>query len=229
MRKKLSIILIVLGLIFLSIPMINSLIIKYNSKQNRDLLDEMTMEQMEENSKREASYDYSTIQDIDITSTFTGLQDFDEKYLIGEISIPELNIRLPILKGVTNANLMAGAATMIEDQSMGMGNYPLAGHYARGQNLFGKLLDIEKGTKVRMTDKKTVYEYSIYDTIIVPETATYMLEHDRSDEHGKPIVSLMVCYYTSKNGKRFFALGELENEYPYNHNNLDKYTLELRQ
>src|SRR5699024_7423040 len=168
-------------------------------------------------------------EDIDITSTFTGLQDFDERYLIGEISIPELGIRLPILKGVTNANLMAGAATMVEDQNMGKGNYPLAGHYARGQNLFGKLLDIKKGTKVRMTDKKTVYEYDIYDTKIVPDTATYMLDQDRSEEQGKPIVSLMVCYYTSKNGKRFFALGQLVNEYSYNDSKLDKYTLELKE
>ena len=60
-----------------------------------------------------------------------------------------------------------------------------------------------------------VYEYRIYDTLIVPDTAMYMLEHDIAEERGKPIISLMTCYYTSKNGKRFFALGELVDEYPY--------------
>ena len=41
-----------------------------------------------------------------------------------------------------------------------------------------------------------------------------MLDNKRSEEQGKPIISLMTCYYSSKTGKRFFALGELVDEYP---------------
>lgn len=81
--------------------------------------------------------------------------------------------------------------------------------------LFGSLMDIEEESIVKITDKKTVYEYKIYETVLVPDTAMYMLEHNRAEDRGKPIISLMTCYYTSKNGKRFFALGELVDEYPY--------------
>jgi sortase A len=49
----------------------------------------------------------------------------------------------------------------------------------------------------------------------VPETALYMLDQERAELRGKPIISLMTCYYTSKNGKRFFALGELVDTYEY--------------
>lgn len=105
---------------------------------------------------------------------------------------------------------------MLADQKMGQGNYSLAGHYMRDESmLFGNLLNIEENTIVRLTDKETIYEYKIYKTTIVPDTAQYLLGHERAEEHGKPILSLMTCYYTSKNGQRFFALGELIDHYPY--------------
>lgn len=100
---------------------------------------------------------------------------------------------------------------------MGKGNYSLAGHYMKDNQLFGGLLNIEEGTIVKITNKKIIYEYKIYDTQIVADTALYMLNDDRAEKRGKPIISLMTCYYTS-NGKRFFALGELVNEYPYDDN-----------
>jgi sortase A len=104
---------------------------------------------------------------------------------------------------------------MKPDLVMGEGNYSLASHYSKNNQLFGGLLKIEKGAIVKITNKKVVYEYMIYDTQIVPDTALYMLDNNRADKRGKPILSLMTCYYTSKNGKRFFALGELVDQYPY--------------
>lgn len=104
---------------------------------------------------------------------------------------------------------------MSPEIQMGKGNYSLAGHYMKDNLLFGSLLNIEIGTIVKITDKNKVYEYEIYDIEIVPDTAFYMLDQDRAKKRGKPIISLMTCYYTSKNGKRFFAMGELIDEYPY--------------
>ena len=99
---------------------------------------------------------------------------------------------------------------------MRKGESPRAGHYLSTKTtLFGPLLDIEIGTIVKITNKSVVYEYEIYDTKIVPETAMYMLEEKQAEDRGSPIISLMTCYYTSKNGQRFFALGELIDAYPY--------------
>ncbi|NMA86236.1 MAG: sortase [Tissierellia bacterium] len=75
-------------------------------------------------------------------------------------------------------------------------------------------MDIEIGSKVYISDGEKIYEYEIYDTVVVPDTALEMLSDDRAKEKDEAIISLMTCYFSSKTGKRFFALGELVDEYP---------------
>lgn len=216
MNRVLSSLLIVLGVLLIFSSFISKRIVKTVNTTSQNIFEEVTVEEIEENLEREADFDYEAIKDVEITSSIRGLIGFDNKSVIGQIIIEDLNMSLPILKGISNSNLLAGAATMVEGQIMGKGNYPLAGHYMKDKNLlFGSLLDIELGTRVKITDKKMVYEYEIYDIVIVDDTAFYMLEQDRAYTRGKPIISLMTCYYTSKNGKRFFALGELVDKYTY--------------
>lgn len=216
MKKRIPLVLIILGIIFLSMPHINNAIYKKKLKERQEALEDISIEELEENNKIEVEYDYSSIEDVEMSKMLPDLAKFDNKAIVGQIFIEDLDINLPILKGTTNTNLMVGATTMVADQEMGKGNYSLAGHYMKDKSLlFGSLMDIEEESIVKITDKKTVYEYKIYETVLVPDTAMYMLEHNRAEERGKPIISLMTCYYTSKNGKRFFALGELVDEYPY--------------
>lgn len=216
MRKILSILLIIIGIIFLMMPSINKMIIKKNTKSKIDIIDSISHEEIKENMEIEVEYDYSSIEDVGVTSTLFGSLNFDNKSIIGQLVIPDLEINLPILKGVNNANLAVGAATMVPEQKMGEGNYPLAGHKMKQKDiLFGSLMDIELDSIVYMTNKEMVYEYKIYDIQVVPDTAFYMLEEKEAEKRGKPIISLMTCYYSSKTGKRFFALGELIDEYPY--------------
>lgn len=216
MKRILSFIFILGGIVLLAIPSVNDYLIKRNINKNIELVEEITYEEIEENQSREAVFDYSSIRDVSISTVLSNTNDFNNKSIIGSISIDDLNINLPILKGVTDANLLLGATTMRQSQEMGKGNYPLAGHYLRGKTtLFGPLLDIKIGTIVKITNKRVVYEYEVYDTKIVPETAMYMLDNQESEDRGKPIISLMTCYFTSSNGKRFFVLGELIDSYAY--------------
>lgn len=216
MKRIISIVLIIIGIIFLTIPTINKIILKKNSQSKVKLLDTISHEEIAENIESEAEFDYSSIEDISVSSTIFGALNFDNKSIVGQITIPDLDINLPILKGVNNANLSVGATTMVPEQKMGEGNYPLSGHKMKKKDLlFGSLMDIEIGSIVYITDKSMIYEYKIYDTVVVPDTAFYMLEDEEAEEKGKPIISLMTCYYSSKTGKRFFALGELIDEYPY--------------
>ena len=219
MKKIISIVLIIAGLFLIVSPIFNNQIIKGKANTAQKITEKVTSVEIEKNDRREATYDYSAIKDVEITSTITGAFSMKKEEIndniIGQIIIDDLNIDLPILKGISNSNLLIGAATMVPNIRMGTGNYSLAGHYMKDKLLFGELVNIDIGTVVKITNKKIIYEYKIYDTKIVPDTAFYMLEQNKSDERGKPIISLMTCYYTSKNGKRFFALGELVNEYPY--------------
>lgn len=232
MKKLISTLLIISGIVLLLLPFTNNFLIKSKISTTKEIVNEISAEEIEENTKEEnpkenledeeVLFDYAEIEDVQITTTISEAANFKKeevnKNIIGQIIIKDLNIDLPILKGVTNSNLMIGASTMKPNLIMGQGNYTLAGHYMKNGLLFGSLLDIQLGTKVQITDKTTVYEYEIYDSKIVPDTAFYMLDASRAERRGKPIISLMTCYYTSKNGKRFFALGELVDEYPYNKN-----------
>lgn len=223
MKKIISTILIFMGIIFLSLPHISNKIIEDKIKSNQVLLEDLTIEEIEKNETTEVEYDYSNIKDVEISSVIAAMKEPYHENMIGIITIPDLKINLPILKGTTSSNLMAGAATMLEDQKMGQNNYPLAGHYMKDESLlFGSLLHIKEDTIVKLTNKKTIYEYKIYETLLVPDTAMYMLEHKMAEDRGKPIISLMTCYYTSKNGQRFFALGELVKQYPYNEKIINK-------
>ncbi len=216
MKRIISVILIILGLVLIFSSFFNNRIVDQVHNTSQKVFEETTVEEIKENKEREAVYDYDAIRDIEITSSIIGAINFDDKAVIGQIIIDDLNMNLPVLKGVTNSNLLAGATTMVKEQEMGKGNYPLAGHYVKDKGkLFGGLIDIELDSLVLLVDKETVYEYKIYDKVIVNESDFYMIEQQQSKKRGVPIVSLMTCYYTSKNGKRFFALGELVNEYPY--------------
>lgn len=217
MKRFISVFLIVLGLIIISLPIIQNKIIANKTGNVNKSVTDLSYDEIRKNSETDdAEFDYEAIEDVSPRNVIFGTIDFDEKNIIGQLSIPDLNVDLPLLKGVTNANLAVGVTTMRKDQEMGQGNYPVSGHNMKNKNLlFGSLMDIELGTKAFVTDKNTVYEYEIYDIVVVEDTAMYMIEDSQSEEAGKPILSLMTCYHTSKSGKRFFALGELIDEYPY--------------
>ncbi|MCF6465489.1 class A sortase [Clostridium sp. Cult2] len=216
MKKVIPILLIIIGILFLLTPFITEQIIKYYSKSI--ISEEVTNEIIKANNQNdqlEVEFDFSAIEDVDIKSIIKGSMNFNRKLVIGTILIPDLDINLPIMKGLSDANLMVGAATMKLDQSFGLGNFTLAGHYMKNKDLlFGSLMDIEIGDLVYISDGEKIYEYNIYDTVVVLDTAMEMLSDKKAGEKGKPIISLMTCYYSSKTGKRFFALGELVDEYP---------------
>ncbi len=48
-----------------------------------------------------------------------------------------------------------------------------------------------------------IYEYEIYDTVVVPDTALEMLSDDKAKEKDKPIISLMTCYFLLRRVKDF--------------------------
>lgn len=216
MKKALPILLIVIGIGLILTPTILEEVVAYHSKSIVE--EEVTYEVIKinnQNHELEAEYDFSAIKDVDIKSIIKGSQNFNKEFVIGTLYIPDLEINLPIMKGISDANLMAGAATMRPDQKFGLGNYPLAGHRMKKRELlFGSLMDIELGSLAYLSDGEMIYEYEIYDTLVVPDTALEVLSDELAEERGKPIVSLMTCYYSSSTGKRFFALGELVDEYP---------------
>lgn len=133
-------------------------------------------------------FDYSKVQDIDIAKV-TRSRVKNTANAIGAIAIPKVNLYLPILLGLSDDSLSTGAGTMREDQVMGKGNYPLAGHYMTAKGvLFSPIEDTKIGQKVYLTDLKKVYVYRIYMKRVVDPTAVWLVNNTKSN-----IVTLITC------------------------------------
>ncbi|WP_462063679.1 class A sortase [Lactococcus garvieae] len=133
--------------------------------------------------KEEASYDPEEVTSLNTEDIIAAQFSKDELAAVGVLSIPNLQINLPIFLGVGYNTMMYGSGTMKPDQVMGQGNYSLASHTifdmqgsAISDVLFGNLKNAQKGQEVYITDKEKVYLYTI-DKI-----------EQRSEEEGEVIL-----------------------------------------
>ena len=218
-RKIISIILVLGAIVLFAIPQYAKYRLKENIKQASEIVEEVpaeTLKQNEEKVVEKESFDFENVQEISPTSTFLAANNIDKSLLLGQLVIPSVNMNLPIFKGTTNDNLLAGATTMKESDKMGQGNFTLAGHYNKDKSiLFSSLMDVKVGDIIRVTDKVNIYEYKVYDTVTIDDKALYMIDDERATIHGNNIISLMTCYYSSNTGKRYFVLGDFVKKSPY--------------
>lgn len=218
-RKILSIILVLGAIVLFAIPQYAKYRLKEKIKEASEIVEQVPPETLKENEEKvvkKENFNFENVQEISPTSTFLAANNIDSSLLLGQLVIPSVNMNLPIFKGTTNENLLAGATTMKEGDKMGEGNFSLAGHYNKDKSiLFGSLMDVKVGDIIRVTDKVNIYEYEVYDTVIINDTALYMIDDERAVNRGNNIISLMTCYYSSKTGKRYFVLGDFVKKVPY--------------
>ncbi len=217
MKKVFAVLLIVFGIVLIFSPKIKDTVVENTVENTVEVIADYTPEKIKENEQNEeAEFDFSIVEDISVTGTLMSTNKVNKDLLVGQLVIPRVDMNIPIFKGINNSNLLAGSATMRKDQKMGTGNYPLARHYMKEKDvLFGSLMDVQEGDIIRVTDKETIFEYLTYEVKVVPDTAVYIIDDDEADKIGKPIISLMTCYYSSNTGKRYFVMGELTSSYPY--------------
>lgn len=218
-RKILSVILVLGAIVLFAIPQYAKYRLKEKIKEASEIVEQVpaqTLKRNEENVIKKENFNFENVQEISPTSTFLSAGNIDKSLLLGQIVIPSVNMNLPIFKGTTNDNLLAGATTMKESDKMGQGNFTLAGHYNKDKSiLFGSLMDVKVGDIIRVTDKVNIYEYKVYDTVTIDDKALYMIDDERALIHGNNIISLMTCYYSSDTGKRYFVLGDFVKKSPY--------------
>ncbi|MED4302289.1 class A sortase [Bacillus licheniformis] len=201
-KKMIVAVLVISGILFVLSPFIKeSIIINLNKNKNFDL----TAEQAEQNNAQKASFDFEAIQPPSILETIKASLDRESKAVIGRITISSVNLKLPILKGTTNQNLLYGATTMRPDQKMGEGNYPLAGHHMKRESLlFGPLLNIEKGDTVKITDFKKDYIYAVTSKQFISEMDTDVIQETKKKE-----ITLMTCDKAVRTEGRLAVKGKL--------------------
>ena len=196
-RRNLLINILAGFLILLSIALI------FNSKirnifmvwnTNKYQVSQVTKELIEENEAVEGNFDFESVKAISSEAVLSAQWDSQQLPVIGGIAIPELEINLPIFKGLDNVNLFYGAGTMKAHQVMGQGNYSLASHHIftaenADQMLFSPLAHAEKGMKIYLTDKEKVYTYEIREVKhVTPDRVDEIEDRDGINE-----ITLVTC------------------------------------
>ncbi|MEC1347582.1 class A sortase [Bacillus haynesii] len=201
-KKMIVALLVISGILFVLSPFMKESII-INLSKNKSL--ELTAEQAEQNNAQKASFDFDAIQPPSFMETVKAGLDRESKAVIGRITISSVNIKLPILKGTTNQNLLYGATTMRPDQKMGEGNYPLAGHHMKRESLlFGPLINIEKGDTVKITDFKKDYIYAVTSKQFISEMDTDVIQETKEKE-----MTLITCDKAVRTEGRLAVKGKL--------------------
>lgn len=209
---RLSIILILTGFFILFLPQISTKVIQLRTQQNVQQVENISSDKLQNNLQTETEFDFDSILEINPSQSFSTSNTISEDLILGRLIIPSIDLNLTVYNGVTNEILHAGLGTMRPGLEMGVGNFPIAGHYSRNKEvLFGNLTAVTIGDLIYLTDNEQVYEYQVYDTKIVSPTEVEWIEDQVAWNRGRPIISLMNCYYV--NGKntdnRFFVFGEL--------------------
>ena len=192
LRKVLFVIIILVSLALIFNAKIRDMMIVWNT--NKYQVSQVTKENIEDNQEKEGNFDFSSVNSVSSEAVLASQWNSQQLPVIGGIAIPELEINLPIFKGVDNVNLLYGAGTMKPDQKMGEGNYSLASHHIfqgenAGQLLFSPLSNAKNGMKIYLTDKDKVYTYEIREVKKVTPERVDEIE----DREGVNEITLVTC------------------------------------
>lgn len=215
MRKKLGIFFIVLAVILFALYFGTGTILKLIS--NPEAIEELTVEEIEENKERQAVFQWDAITAIDSVSVITSAKPINKEAIIAQMIVPELEINLPVLRGITTENLNHGVATLYDSANLGEGNFSLAGHNMSSYNvLLNRFYDMpDRPFDIYFHDKKTVYHYVVYAKLYTDQYAFYLTEDAEADRRGKPIVSILTCDRPYEEDQRIFIMAELIDTYAY--------------
>lgn len=129
-----------------------------------------------------------------------------EDEIFGVITIPALDLTMPIYLGATNSHLAAGAA-QLSQTSIPIGgintNAVIAGHRGyNGASYFQYVPDLKIGDKVIITNLWEELTYIVVDTdIIAPNDVEKVLIQE-----GKDMVTLITCHPYASGGKQRYVI-----------------------
>lgn len=187
------VLLIVTGMLLVFSVPIKGKIVESNIQKSYDTFAQLSSEELKINDAKpvkKEDFDWGSVQlvsDADL-QTITQTQRHDY-YPTGFISIPDVGLKLPILKGLSQTNLLTGAGTLSPTQEMGKGNYGLASHLMPSEILFTPLKRVQMGMSIYISDKVHTYEYTVtVKEVVAPNRGDVMNEIE-----GKELITLVTC------------------------------------
>ncbi|MEG0450326.1 MAG: class A sortase [Lysinibacillus sp.] len=206
-KTGLLICVLIVGLLLVFINPIQSFFVARMSERLNTT--EYTAEDMDKNNAADANFEFDAVQSLSIAEVLKAQASIGSLPVIGSIVMPSVGMQLPIIKGVGNAALAAGAGTMKPNQTLGEGNYALAGHYFEEKDiLFGPLYHAEVGDAIYLTDKTKIYVYHLMSKDIIEATDVFVI----NDVPGQAILTLITC--AEEGHKRLSVQAEFVESYP---------------
>jgi len=208
LKLPLIISILIVGLLLIFINPIQNAIIAHLSHQLNTT--EISAEEIEKNNQTDADYIFEDVQSLSIAEVLKAQTKANKMPVIGSIAVPNVDMQLPIVKGVGNAALAVGAGTMKPNQNLGQGNYALAGHYFEEKDiLFSPLYKASIGDSVYITDLTNIYEYQLTTKKVIAATDVYVID----DIPDKTVLTLITC---ADNGtKRLAIQADFIQQYPF--------------
>ncbi|GAB2024968.1 class A sortase [Lactovum odontotermitis] len=164
---------------------------KIAKNSNRYNISHYSVSVLKNNSRKIGNFDFSNTHLLD-WNIVQAASKADNLPVIGEISVPNLEVHLPIFLGVSDSTIAVGAGTMKPGQKMGERNFALASHNLidnAPKLLFSPITHIKPGMKVYLTDKSKIYKYEITHQETVSANRIDVID----DHSGKNELTLVLC------------------------------------
>lgn len=171
----------------------------------------ITRQSIKQDRQKKATYNFNDVKNLNFQTVAQARAKKQPINIIGEITVPAIDMTLPIANGVNNTTLALATGTMRPDMQMGQGNYALAGHnMANGSKiLFSPLYYHAKvGQMVYITDLDRVYEYRISQRQFIDATDVQVVNNTP-----QKIITLITCDATG--ARRLMIRGDFVKSEPF--------------
>lgn len=181
-------------------------VVKITDEQNENILDKLYKKLEEENQKIYEEKQNKLVDPFSYEQSAIDLSEYGiENNVIGYISIPKINIEVPILLGANTANMRKGAVHLTETSYPIGGantNSVIAAHRGYGKaTLFRHIDKIGVGDKIHIRNFKEELTYEVYETKIINPDDVSELEI----QEGQDIITLMTCHPYRVNTQRYIV------------------------
>ncbi|GAA6237686.1 class A sortase [Apilactobacillus micheneri] len=189
-------------IIILSENIKTDIISSYNPTINRKIV------LSNQSSSYKANYSMDKVKPVTISGAMKSRLNSKNIKVVGKIFSPSIGMNLPIGLGVDNYTLMLCAGTMKSNQTMGTGNYSIAGHHMINRKaLFSPLYyKCKLGTIIYLTNMNKVYKYKVTKIRIISPYDVSVINNTYS-----PKLTLITC--NNNGSKRLFIRGKLEKSF----------------
>lgn len=155
--------------------------------------------------EKKGTYNYESIKQLTLTNIANARAKSKNLQIVGAMTVPNINMTLPIAKGITNKTLALAAGTFRDNMQMGKGNYALAGHNMASDGpklLFSPLFfKAKRNQKIYLTDLKRVYIYKITSKSFIDKHQVNVVRNTKKRQ-----ITLITC--DANGNKRLMVRGK---------------------